>query len=788
MYRVLTCLSTQHDYRLVLLAVLICAVAAVTTFSVYSRAVASSGLKSLGWLFLTAVCAAAGIWATHFVAMLAYDTVLPTDYDPILTAASLVIAAAATTLGLIICEKRNLLAVALGGAVIGAGIGMMHFTGMRALIMPGRIEWDASLVTASLAFGVILASLALLSFHWSDRPLRIWLAAGLLTLAICMMHFTAMGAALIVPDPTVVVQAVVVDSHMIAIGIAALTALVMLGGLVPAYIDSHTSREAADHIREIFDAASDGMVIANNGVVVNVNRWVLERCGKPPEQLIGHRVMGGLLEDLPETFEIAEAGPVEAMLKAGDGNLIAVEVVAQPVRSGLQGNEVYAIHDLTERRRSDAQIAYLAHHDGLSGLPNRMLLKERIKQALTDVAPGTNLAVFCLNINSFKGVNDRYGHSVGDDLLKSVARRLSRIVRSPHFAARLGGDEFAVVQTRVRHRAQTEALATRLCSELSRPHNVSGRSIAISVSIGITMAPDDGVNVDCLLRNTGIALCYAKASERSSFVFFRPEHEKKLRERHELEGDLKIALRDGQFELYYQPIIDLKTREVTCFEALMRWHHPARGLVSPADFIPFAEEAGLIKALGDWALRQACHDAATWPEHIKVAVNLSAMQFAKTNLEMATLAALRDAGLDPRRLELEVTESVLLRDETNTQETLRKLRALGIGISLDDFGTAFASLNYLRSFPFDKIKIDQIFVRDMPQRDDCIAIVRAVSALARVLGIKTVAEGVETQRHLDEVLAAHCDEAQGYYFSRAVPVQEIGTVLSFCRDKLTVAA
>jgi diguanylate cyclase (GGDEF)-like protein/PAS domain S-box-containing protein len=788
MYRVLTCLSTQHDYRLLFLAVLICAVAAVTTFSVYSRAVATSGFKSLGWIFLTAVCAAAGIWSTHFVAMLAYDSALPTAYDPIVTAASLIAAAVATTLGFVICARRNLVAVTVGGAVIGAGIGVMHFTGMRALIIPGRIEWDTSLVAASLAFGVVFASLALFAFHWFDRSIRIWIAAGLLTLAICALHFTAMGAALIVPDPTVAAQAVVVDSDMIAIGIAGLTALVMLGGLVPAYIDSHTSREAADHIREIFDAANDGMVVATDGVVVNANRWVLDRCDMSPDQLIGQSVMGDLLEGLPQPFDISETGPVEAMLKVADGTLIPVEVVAQPVRSGLQGNEVYAIHDLTERRRSDAQIAYLAHHDGLSGLPNRMRVKERIKQALIDVAPGTNLAVFCLNIDSFKGVNDRYGHSVGDDLLKSVAKRLRRIVRTPNFAARLGGDEFAVVQTRVRHKGQTEALATRLCSELSRPHNIAGRSISISVSIGITTAPDDGVNVDGLLRNTGIALCHAKASERSSFVFFRPEHEKRLRERHELEGGLKIALRDGQFELHYQPIVDLKTREVTCFEALMRWQHPERGLVSPADFIPFAEEAGLIRALGDWALRQACRDAATWPGHIRVAVNLSAMQFAKSNMEIVTMSALRDAGLDPKRLELEVTESVLLRDETNTQETLRKLRALGVGVSLDDFGTAFASLNYLRSFPFDRIKIDQIFVRDMPQRDDCVAIVRAVAALARVLGIKTVAEGVETQRHLNEVMGAHCDEAQGFYFSRAVPVKEVGTVLSFCREKLSAAA
>ena len=530
------------------------------------------------------------------------------------------------------------------------------------------------------------------------------------------------------------------------------------------------------------------MVVATNGVIENVNRWISERCGRSSTELIGQNVVGGLLEGIPKLSEVTGTPPMEAMLRVADGTLIPIEFVGQPVRSSLQGNEVYTIRDLTERRRSDAQIAYLAHHDGLSGLPNRGLLKERIKQALIDVAPGTSLAVVCLNIDGFKGVNTHFGHSVGDALLQSVAKRLRKMVRAPNFAARLGADEFAVVQTRAQRKQQTVELSGRLLSELCKPYRVLGKNITVGVSIGITMAPDDGVNVDSLLRNAGVALCHAKASKRGSFVFFRPEHEKELRERHQLEGDLKTALRDEQFELHYQPLVDLKTNEVTCFEALMRWRHPTRGLVSPAEFIPFAEEAGLIMAMGDWAMRQACRDAMTWPEHIKVAVNLSAVQFEKGNLGKATMSALNDSGLPPNRLELEVTESVLLRDETKTQETLHKHRSLGVGVSLDDFGTAFASLNYLRSFPFDKIKIDQIFIRDMPVRSDCVSIVRAVAALARVLGLKTVAEGVETQRHLDEVLAAHCDEAQGFYLSRPVPASEVDAVLSVCRAKLSAAA
>lgn len=778
MYRVLECLTTQHDYRLVLLAVVICATASITAFGVYSRAVAANGMARYGWLLLTAGCAATGIWATHFVAMVAYKTVLPVTFDPAITAASFAVAVAMTAIGLAICARGTLPFAILGGGVIGIGIGSMHYVGMEAVILPGFIAWDRSLVVASIVLGVALSALAIGAFHWLEQPRRIWISALLLALAISALHFTGMAAAEVIYDPTVVPHAIEIDHNMMAIGVAAVTVFVLLAGLIPAVIDHLSSRESSDRLEGLFEATSDGMVVATNGRIDSVNGWIAERRGLSPKDLVGLPVVGGLLEGLPEDLDLSEAGTHEARMKLADGSTLAVEVVGQPIRTVNVRNEIYTIRDLTERRRAEARITYLAYHDPLSGLPNRKLAMDRIRQSLIELAPGSNLAVLCINIDDFKLVNDHFGNSVGDALLQGVAQRLRNIVPAPAFAARLGSDEFVVVQTHENHQVQTIALTQQIIRTLAEPFVIEGENVSISASVGISIAPDDGFQVDTLLRNAGIALCKAKSSGPGSYLFYQPEHETQLRARHQIESDLRTALRNGQFELHYQPIVNVGTGSVSCFEALIRWRHPQRGLVSPEEFIPVAEDTGLIVEIGDWALRRACQDAAGWPKPVKVAVNLSAVQFEKSSVEMLTRAALADSKLPAQQLELEVTEGILLRNESKTQGVLANLRRLGVTISLDDFGTAFASLDYLRTFPFDKIKIDQTFIRDTANRTECMAIVRAVTGLAHMLGLKAVAEGVESELQLEEVRDAGCDEAQGYYFSRPVPAAGVAEVIS----------
>jgi len=448
---------------------------------------------------------------------------------------------------------------------------------------------------------------------------------------------------------------------------------------------------------------------------------------------------------------------------------ITIEVRGAPVEGG---GFVTTYIDVTERRRNEARIEHMAHHDALTELPNRVLFHKRLGEELARIARGGNLAVLCLDLDHFKNVNDTLGHPVGDVLLKMVAERLSNCLRDTDVVGRFGGDEFAVIMPIVDGIRDAEGLARKLIDVLSSPYEIGGQEIVIGASIGIAIAPSDGNAADALLRNADIAMYRAKADGRGQFHFFEPEMDRCIQARRTLELELRKALSNGEFELYYQPVVNLRSGDVSGFEALLRWHHPERGMVSPAEFIPLAEETGLIIPLGEWVLRKACAEAITWPLPIKVAVNLSPVQFKSRNLVQAVLTALAYSRLPPERLELEITETVLLGDTDANLATLHQLRKLGVHISMDDFGTGYSSLSYLRSFPFDKIKIDQSFVRELTERPDCMAIVRAVAGLGTSLGITTTAEGVETQEQFDRLCAEGCTEMQGYLFSPPRPASE----------------
>ena len=777
MYRVLNCLAVQHDYLLVLLAAVICAATTFTSFSIYSRVAHAQKMMRLGWLFLTGVCTASGIWATHFVAMLAYKTGAETAYDPVLTAGSLLVAIVATSLGYFVCSGRSRPEIMIGGAIVGLGIGLMHFMGMRALIVAGTVKWDATLVIVSLVIGIGLASAATTVFHRLDNFRAIAAGAGLLTLGICGLHFTAMGAALIEPDPTIVVDGFSADASTLALAIAGLTVLVMVAGLAAAVIDRQTSQNSIERIRELVDAASEGIVIAADGIMINVNRRVAELCGYPAEVLIGKRVSGGLLEEIVFTPR-AGSKTVEATLKTVHGKLIPVEVVCQPFRSGLRGNEVYAIRDLTERHRNEAKITHMAHHDALTDLPNRVLLAERLQQALARATKDGAVAVLCLDLDRFKEINDALGHTVGDTLLKAVAGRLQSCVGETDTLARMGGDEFVVLQSAATQPFDATSLATRIVEALSAPFVVQEHQMVVGASIGIALSPHDGTEPEQLLKNADIALSRAKSEGRGTYRFFETGMDVRMQARRTLEMDMRKALVEGEFELHYQPIHDLG-RDVLCgFEALLRWRHPQRGMVSPAEIIPLAEETGFIVPVGEWALRAACAEAANWPGHLKIAVNLSPKQFKSRDLVQTVVNAIVASGLNPGRMELEITETVLLHDSAATLETLRKLQSFGVRIALDDFGTGYSSLSYLRSFPFDKIKIDRLFINDLSGKDDAAAIVQAVVGLARRLKMTTTAEGVETETQLNLVRELGCDEMQGFLFSRPVPVSQLTTLIS----------
>lgn len=429
------------------------------------------------------------------------------------------------------------------------------------------------------------------------------------------------------------------------------------------------------------------------------------------------------------------------------------------------------------RDRGKEQIEHLAHHDTLTGLPNRTLFAIELERALARVGRGEKVALLYLDLDHFKRVNDTLGHSRGDELLRQAADRLRHCVRDTDVIARLGGDEFAVLQTLLHRPSDAAALAARMNEALKPPFLLGNHQAAVAVSIGIAIAPDDAADQEQLVRNADLALYAAKASGRGAYHFYEDELDARVKARHQLEADLYVALAEEQFELYYQPIVDLGSGAVKCCEALLRWHHPVRGMVSPAEFIPVAEECGLIGALGVWALRQACMAAAGWPRGISVAVNLSPAQVRPETLVLQVAAALAASGLAPDRLELEVTETVLLQDTPDTLATLHRLRELGVRIAMDDFGTGYSSLSYLRTFPFDKIKIDKSFIDHISDEEDCATIVQAVTMMAQRLGMTTVAEGVETDAQRLKLNELGCTEMQGYLISRPRPAEELMQLL-----------
>jgi diguanylate cyclase (GGDEF)-like protein len=445
----------------------------------------------------------------------------------------------------------------------------------------------------------------------------------------------------------------------------------------------------------------------------------------------------------------------------------ALTVSHQPMGGG---GWVATYEDVTEHRHAEARIRFMAHHDGLTGLPNRVLFRDQMAAMLSEpVRNFERLAVLCLDLDAFKNVNDTLGHPVGDALLQRVAKRLRRCLRAEDVVARLGGDEFAILQRTAGQPDQTALLAQRIVETVGRPYDIDGQRAIVGVSIGIDIAAEPGTNPDLMLKNADIALYRAKAEGRGTYRFFIPEMTRYMQERRTMELDLREAMARQELEVYYQPIFNLAANAVRGFEALLRWRHASQGMISPAQFIPLAEELGLIHEIGEWMLYQACQEAACWPNGIKVAVNLSPVQFRSEKLASAIALALSRSGLAANRLELEITETVLLQESEKVLATLHGLRQIGVRIALDDFGTGYSSLSYLRSFPFDKLKIDQSFVREMATRQDCWLIVKAVTDLASQLGITTTAEGVETVEQLERIRQAGCAEAQGYYFDRPQP-------------------
>ncbi|RZN10566.1 diguanylate cyclase [Bradyrhizobium genosp. SA-3] len=459
----------------------------------------------------------------------------------------------------------------------------------------------------------------------------------------------------------------------------------------------------------------------------------------------------------------------------------SIQIVNEPL---ADGGWVATHEDITERRRTEERITHLAHYDALTDLPNRAMFHEHLREELGTIADGEEIAVHYIDIDEFKGVNDALGHLVGDELLKSVAQSLRRCAGPMDFVARLGGDEFAIVQSAVTSLEEVNELVARVFETIRMPFDCMGHHLTTDASIGIALAPRHGTALDQILKNADMAMYAAKAAGRRTYRFFEPEMDAKVRERRQLEIDLRHAIVHGGLEVYYQPCLGLKDDRITGCEALVRWRHPERGMVSPAEFIPIAEDTGLINEIGEWVLATACRDAANWPDDIRLAVNVSPVQFKSGTLALKIMAALAASNLPASRLELEITEAVLIRDDDAALAILHQLRAIGVRIALDDFGTGYSSLSYLHRFPFDKIKIDRCFVDDIAGPDGSASIVQAVVNLAAARRMTTTAEGVETEEQQRLLRALGCSEMQGYLFSAAKPADKMLELFALHRSRL----
>ena len=928
MFRVLNCLTSEHDWRLVLLAAIVCFLSSVTAVNLFRRARMTAGRARLCWLLTAGAATGCGIWATHFVAMLAYNPGPQIGYNIGLTALSLVAAMVITSAGLAVAVYIPARwAAPLGGSIVGGGVASMHYLGMSALELPGHVHWSLELVLTSIVLGMLFAGAALTVALHINSARGMLASAVLLTLAIVSHHFTAMGAVEIVADPARIVSTFALSSTSLALAIANAAVAVLGMSLAVAIADRRLREQdrrfaiAVNNMSQglvMFDA-QERMVVCNNqyremyglspdivkpgctlrDVIENriasgslecdadeyrkalvdamaqgeTTRWIVEASGGRAISVINKPTGDGdwvathediterrrseqelkrtktfldtVVENVPVTIIVKEVPDHRYVLinRAGEkffgipreqiiGRTVA-EVFSQETAASIiendevvlqSGQETFfdvhpvatpggqtriarshrlpmvdenkqvryllgVVEDVTERKRAEARIEHLAHHDPLTNLPNRAALNECLASMLErSAAAGESFAVLCIDLDRFKEVNDVFGHSVGDAMLLEIGRRLQKVAGGA-FVGRIGGDEFIIIAADGDQPAGAEKLSDELLASTDDEMEIAGNSLRMGLSIGVAIYPSDGQDEATLIANADAALYRAKAEGRGTMRFFEREMDKRLRDRRALQNDLRSAIARDEIELHFQPQARIDG-EITGFEALVRWHHPVRGTIAPSTFIPLAEESGLIIPMGEWILREACREAASWPRKLQIAINLSPVQFRHGDLAGLVHSILLETGLSPRRIELEITEGVLIGDFSRAVSILRRLKALGVRIAMDDFGTGYSSLSYLQAFPFDKIKIDQAFIANLDQNPQSAAIIRAVIGLGHGLALPIVAEGVETQAQLDFLARESCDEVQGFLFGRPGPIadfaEQVGRLLAAER-KVAVA-
>lgn len=918
MYRVLTCLTTEHDLRIVLLAGMICLMASHVAMLLVQRGRQSQDAARWIWLAVAGASGGFGIWSTHFIAMLAYDPGVVVEYDAQLTFLSLAMAIVAT-FGSAACAVflRGATGYMAGGLLFGCGVASMHFTGMLAIDLPGRVSWDSDHVAASLVLGALLSTAAFAAASkGTSRATRRFGATLLLTAGVVALHFTAMGGVTVVPNPIAYEPTSLLTPSMMIVTIAALSLSLLTSGMAAAFFAIGAERRAAAgeaNFKRLVLGVKDYAIymLDLDGKVANWNAGAERAKGYTASEIVGrdfstfyspedrarglprraleiartegkfeahgwryrkdgtsfwahvvidpihdeagvligyakitkdataqkadaeriNRVSRNLdiaLENMsqgiclfddeerlvlsnrnystifgfPEGFaapgrpyrDIVEQGyllkitdPAVAkgraeehyeramrIVRSGSGFTIQKFSDGRSIQSvynaTADGGWVVTFEDITQRLQSEEKISFMARHDGLTSLPNRIAFNDMLNQEL-ELAErgGDRLAVIGIDLDAFKEINDQHGHAAGDTVLIELAGRLKATLQTNEFVARFGGDEFAAIK-RFDDIAEVHDFIARCEQALVGEVPIEGFEIKTAASLGVAVFPEDGRGGEQLVANADLAMYRAKSSLVERVCFYEGAMDEAARQRRTLAQDLWDAVEKKQFHLHYQVQKSVSTGEITGYEVLLRWNHPTRGRVAPMDFIPLAEECGAILPIGEWVLQEACREAATWDRPHKIAVNLSPVQLGHQDMASIVRQVLVETGLNPRRLEIEITESSIITDKAGALHALRQIKALGVSIAIDDFGTGYSSLETLRAFPFDKIKLDRSFMNEVETSQQAKAIVRAILALGRSLEVPVLAEGVETRDQLDILQREGCDEAQGYLLGRPGPI------------------
>ena len=780
MLRVIDCIAQEHDLRLVALAACLCALACTTTVNLMAAAQTKEGGSSLAHLVAASVVFGCGVWSLHFVAMLAFVSSMPISYGISLTFVSILFAVVGALLALTVWRfsPSRQIGTVVGGGLLSLSVIAMHFCGIAAMQVSGLLHLKTEQVLFAGGVSLLFSIGALIRSDTLSTHRRRLQVAGLLAVAICGLHFIAMAGLSIEPGLPTGHQTAVLGSYQLAITIGSFGVAILIMSLAATLVEQHLSQRTVielKRIRTLSDVSQEVLIICRDGIILQVNAAGTRLLRTPEGQLIGRQMADLISEDDQLTFlkhlvhQGVDLGPGEVNLRASNGTIVPARFSIGKIDYEGKPADVVALLNISDRKRDEAKIQHLAYHDPLTDLPNRSLLRDRLTQSIKAARrPGYHLALFCLDLDRFKQINDLFGHAAGDELLMQVTKRLRNQTRSGDTLARIGGDEFVVVASFERL-DDIAILARRLIEALTQPFMLTAGLAEIGVSIGIAVYPEDGTDQEELMRTADLALYRAKHEEKGTFRFFEAAMDEHARARQRLEHDLRGAIDREEFCLHHQPLVDCLTGDVKGFEALLRWHHPERGMIPPLEFIPLAEETGLILKIGEWVIETACRAAAAWSEPYRVAVNVSPVQFLKSDLPAIISSVLDNTGLPANRLEVEITEGILMKNPRRAADVLTMLRGLGVGIAMDDFGTGYSSLSYLNEFKFDKLKIDRSFVKRLGQAEDATMIIRTIIGLAHNLGLSVVAEGVETREQLKILRDLECDQIQGYLIGRPMP-------------------